>query len=84
MLRLSNGPTLHQIPAVLSRFLQTMYFRLLSYNIERCCGKIQSIFFLEKLDHLQSKAMQCLAEGCKSEAQQNTVKEALGDDLYAK
>eukprot|EP00081_Caenorhabditis_elegans_P017919 NP_498200.1 RBR-type E3 ubiquitin transferase [Caenorhabditis elegans] len=31
-----------------------------------------------------SKAMQCLAEGCKSEAQQNTVKEALGDDLYAK
>ncbi|KAF1762311.1 hypothetical protein GCK72_010573 [Caenorhabditis remanei] len=31
-----------------------------------------------------SKAMQCLAEGCKSEAQENIVKEALGDELYAK
>uniref|UniRef100_A0A1I7TIU5 RBR-type E3 ubiquitin transferase n=1 Tax=Caenorhabditis tropicalis TaxID=1561998 RepID=A0A1I7TIU5_9PELO len=31
-----------------------------------------------------SKAMQCLAEGCKSEAPQNIVKEALGDELYSK
>ncbi|CAP28797.1 Protein CBG08978 [Caenorhabditis briggsae] len=31
-----------------------------------------------------SKAMQCLAEGCKSEASQSIVKEALGDELYSK
>ncbi|EGT39818.1 hypothetical protein CAEBREN_04125 [Caenorhabditis brenneri] len=31
-----------------------------------------------------SKAMQCLAEGCKSEAPQPVVKEALGDELYSK
>ncbi|CAI2348183.1 unnamed protein product [Caenorhabditis sp. 36 PRJEB53466] len=33
---------------------------------------------------LVSKAMQCMAEGCSSEAPQSVIKEALGDELYAK
>uniref|UniRef100_A0A8R1DZM6 RBR-type E3 ubiquitin transferase n=1 Tax=Caenorhabditis japonica TaxID=281687 RepID=A0A8R1DZM6_CAEJA len=48
------------------------------------CKNCTQDFYRSEAKGLVSKPMQCLAEGCSSEAEQGVVKEALGEELFAK